>query len=137
MRHRLALLLGLLAFLSAGAAGANESAATRTVVRTFVLRWPAKPGQAASFVRRVPEPSGHVKRVRVFVNGNEVGPEPSDYIVACAHRAPSFASKAWLGEGSWIYVLIVLETGDCVDGPTVAGRPVAARVAITYVPAQS
>lgn len=134
MKQRLALLLGLLAFFSAGAAGAQESSTTRTIVRTFVLRWPAQPAQLASFVRRIPAPSGQLKRVRVFVNGHEVGPEPSDYIVACVHRGPSFASKAWLGEGSWINLLIVLETGECVDGPTVAGRPVAGRVVISYVP---
>ena len=66
----------------------------------------------------------------MFVGDAEVGKPPGDFIVACAHRGPSFASQTTLVAGDVLYLLLVLKTGSCSPGPSVAGTAVPVTVFI-------
>jgi hypothetical protein len=111
---------------------ASAPQAARQVTRTFTLHWPRHVADQEAYVEPVEIPTGKVEKVLVAVAGKrEVGKEPHDYVVACAHRGPSLASKGWLVQGGLVWVTIVLQTGQCTPGPTVAGKAVDVRVTVT------
>jgi hypothetical protein len=85
-----------------------------------------------------PEPFGAIQNGRIYVNGSRVNSRfpGSDWIVACAHRGPAFASGTLHRATGSVYALIVLTTGECGGGPSVAGTLARVKVVITYTPYQ-
>jgi hypothetical protein len=129
----------LLVAVSIPAAQAHRAIGSKTVSRTSYVRWPAVPGRSRYSVLRFTEPNGNIRRGDVYVNGSRVTspfPSPYDYIVACAHRVPAFASGTLLRATGSVYALVVLTTGECVDGPKVAGMLQRVKVVVTYTPYQ-
>jgi hypothetical protein len=110
----------------------SDPEVARQVSRTFTLRWPRHVAEQEAYVEPIDIPTGQVEKVSVAVAGRrQVGEEPRDYVVACAHRGPSLASKGWLVQGGVVWVTVVLQTGQCKPGPTVAGKAVDVRVTVT------
>ena len=98
---------------------------------TWRLRWPAT-GEKAVYVLTVRQADRTIKHVHVFVKGIEVD-DLADYIVACAHRGPSFAQASWAVPKAYtIRVRVTLESGPCAGGPKTAGTPAAVRVHVDY-----
>lgn len=111
--------------------GDTGAAHARKYQVSFLARWPGTEGAQRSYLKQYRLSGSGVPKVRVFVGDAEVGKEPADYIVACAHRGPSFASQISLVEGGVLYLLLVLEMGSCSPGPSVAGTAVPVTVFIT------
>jgi|ERR1044071_1528625 len=125
--------LALLA--SIPAAQAHRGTATKTVTKAWSARWPTVPRRQRVSLERIAAPAGTIKRISVYVNGINLGPQEAyATIVACAHRGPSFAYWSKLVAGSNMYLLVVLETGECVQGSTVAGKLARVKVVVSYVP---
>jgi len=109
---------------------------TKTIVRTWSVRWPATTNRSRYWVLPFPEPSGAIERGRIYVNGSRGDTRfPGyDFIVACAHRVPAFASGTLHLATGTIYAFVVLTTGECVGGPSVAGKLARVKVVVTYAP---
>jgi hypothetical protein len=127
----LPVVLAFVVLLAGSAFSRTDAGKLRTLEFSFLARWPATFGAQGSYVRRYNLRAFGVQKVRVFVGDVEVGKEPGDYIVACAHRGPSFASQTWLSAGNFLYLLLVLETGRCSPGPSVAGKSVPVTIFVT------
>jgi hypothetical protein len=118
-------------FAVGAAFGGTGAVHARKYQVSFLARWPGTQGAQRTYLKQYRVSSAGVPRVRVFVGDAEVGKPPGDYIVACAHRGPSFASQTTLVAGDVLYLLLVLETGSCSPGPSVAGAAVPVTVFIT------
>jgi hypothetical protein len=107
------------------------SASAGTVERTFSVRWPAQNGAQIAYVKPIWIGSARGRSVSVtFPGGSRVGADPGvAYVVACAHRHPAVAKLLWLQLAHVVWVSLVLETGGCSPGPTVAGTT--ARITVT------
>jgi hypothetical protein len=124
--------------VSISTAKAEQASSSKTIVRTWSLRWPATPDRSRYRVLSVPEPIGTIQRGLIYVNGSRVNSRfpGSDWIVACAHRGPAFASGTLHRPTGTVYALVVLTTGECLGGPSVAGTLARVKVVITYTPYQ-
>lgn len=123
--------------VSIPAAHAHRASSSKTIVRTWYVRWPASANRSRYRVLTLKEPFGFVRSGHVYVNGFRVDSSflrPSDWIVACAHRGPAFASATLHRANGTIYALVVLTTGECASGPSVAGKLARVKVVITYTP---
>lgn len=114
----------------------GQRAGSKTLVRTWSIRWPARAHQSRYSVLPFQEPSGIVRRGHIYVNGFQVDTtfsRSADFIVACAHRDPAFASGTLHRATGAIYALVVLTTGGCIPpGPSVAGTRTGVKAIITY-----
>jgi hypothetical protein len=130
----------LLAFVGAvvltiPAAHAQRSSQAKKIVRSSSVRWPKIPGRSRYSVIPFTAPTGIIQRGDIYVNRFRVNSSfknPSDWIVACAHRGPAFASGTLHHATGTIYALIVLTTGQCFGGDPVAGTLARAKVVVTY-----
>jgi hypothetical protein len=103
---------------------ARDRAQTKTITRTWFVRWPA-PNRSRYWVLQMPEPLNGARSGHIYINGFQIDTtfaRSTDYIVACAHRGPAFASGTLHRATGTIYALVVLTGGDCLPpGPSVAG----------------
>jgi hypothetical protein len=123
----------VLSISSASAHGRRE--ATKVVVHTWRIRWPAK-HRSRYWVLQMPEPAAGARSGHIYVNGFQVDAptfaRSADNIVACAHRDPAFASGTLHRAVGTIYALVVLTSGGCVPpGPSVAGTVTKVKVSLT------
>jgi hypothetical protein len=81
------------------------------------------------------EPSAGARSGHIYINGFRVDTSftrSADYIVACAHRDPAFASGVLHRSYGTIYALVVLTSGGCTPpGPAVAGTLTRIKVVLT------
>ena len=122
--------------LSIPTASADRGAGVKKVTRTWFLRWPAVAHRSRYWVLQLPEPHGSVKRGFIYLNGSKISTTfPGfDFIVACAAREPAYASGTLHRAVGRIYALVVLTTGGCSPGPSVAGKLARVKVVVRYVP---
>ena len=116
--------------LLAGCLAAAASAAT-VQSQVFHFRWPATGKKAAYVVTLRRTSTAPIKSVRILVDGVAVD-NKADYIVACAHRGPSFANASWSAAAHAITARIQLESGFCKPGPKTAGTLAAVKIVATY-----
>jgi len=106
----------------------------RTVVRTWLVRWPAK-HRSRYWVLQMPEPLAGARSGHIYINGFQVDTsftKSADFIVACAHRDPAFASGTLHLAAGTIYTLVVLTSGGCTPpGASVAGTLTRVKVVLT------
>jgi hypothetical protein len=124
--------------VSIPAAHAQRATGSKTLVRTWYVRWPTV-DHSRSWVLKFQEPFGVLKSGHIYVGGYSVDlranfPEATDWIVACAHRGPAFASGTLHAAAGSIYALVVLSSGECAGGPKVAGTLQRVKVSVTYNP---
>jgi hypothetical protein len=89
-----------------------------TVEHTWTVRWPEADRERA-YTRKFATRGGLIKRVRVEIRRVAVKGPPYLSIVACRRtRHLAAAQKSWVWEGRNVYVLLLLQSGECA----VAGR---------------
>jgi hypothetical protein len=107
------------------AAGGTEGS------HTITARWPSRPFAQIGYLRPLDVGSAHVRSVTaVFPDGTRLESGHPDTIVACAHTGASYASLGWVRQGTGLWVILVLETGQCSPGPSVAGKRVTVRLLV-------
>ncbi|HVV57773.1 MAG TPA: hypothetical protein VHC45_05375 [Gaiellaceae bacterium] len=119
--------------LAAGVATAAAAPATRaqTFSRTITVKWPERTLEQTGYLRPLDVDSSRVASVTAaFPDGTRIESGRPGVAVACKHSGASYASLGWVVQGSGLWVTIVLQTGQCSPGPSVAGRPVTIRLVV-------
>lgn len=130
-RSSLALGAGCVAFAIVCATAAATAGGVTELSRTITVRWPDRAFRQTGYLRPVDVGSAHVRSVTaVFPNGTRVVRGRPDTVVACAHSGASYASLGWVTQAKSLWVTVVLQTGQCSPGPSVAGRPVTIRLLV-------
>jgi hypothetical protein len=89
--------------------------------RTYRLRWPARPGQTATYNLTLNSARPRAITLRVYGITVPRGAGAS-YIVACEHRGPAALGWNWMQGGSAVRISVRMTTGNCFPpGPRVAG----------------
>jgi hypothetical protein len=108
---------------------AAPATTTGTISRTITVMWPARPFAQMGYLRPLDIDSHHVESVSaVFPGGVRVESGRQNTVVACRHNGASYATLGWVRQGTGLWVTIVLQTGQCAPGPSVAGKPVTIRL---------
>jgi hypothetical protein len=112
-------MLALALLLALGTAQAAQAA---QVTRSYMLRWPARANVPIASILSFPA-RNQVRAIGLKVYGSTVPPGyVYDNIVACAHRGPASLDWDWAQTGGHVYVKVMLTSGSCDLGPTVAGK---------------
>jgi hypothetical protein len=112
-------------------AAATPATRTQTFSRTITVTWPTRTLEQTGYLRPLDIDSHGVRSVTaVFPDGTRVASGRPRTVVACKHSGASYASLGWVAQGSGLWVTIVLQTGQCAPGPSVAGKPVTIRLVV-------
>ena len=125
----LTVLGAILAVATPGTAGRVAGREPGTSVESWAPRWPDA-GRRRVVTKRFTAPPGLITRVRVLIGGIPVAGPPELSIVACrGTRYLAGAQKAWLWDGTGVYVMLLLDPGRC----GVAGKAASVSVVLTSV----
>lgn len=122
---RSALLTALITIVAAMAVTSSASpASSATVSTTVTIRWPSTVGGETAHVFPLRIPIGEtISAVRAYFPGGAIAESGGKaYIVDCAHRGPSLAVLSTVSLDGVAWFTIILETGQCTNGPTDRGK---------------